>query len=38
MKKHIGILSISVLLLGGLTACNDFLDREPLDKETPEVF
>lgn len=38
MKKHIGILSISVLLLGGLTACNDFLDREPLDKVTPEVF
>lgn len=38
MKKYIGILSIGVILMGGLTACNDFLDREPLDKVTPEVF
>ena len=32
MKKHIKLLTIGTLLLGGLTGCNDFLDREPLDK------
>ena len=30
MKKHIKLLTIGTLLLGGLTGCNDFLDREPL--------
>ncbi|MDO5608934.1 MAG: RagB/SusD family nutrient uptake outer membrane protein [Capnocytophaga sp.] len=38
MKRYIQhklILGISVL---ALTACNDFLDREPLDQVTPEVF
>lgn len=24
--------------MGSLTSCNDFLDREPLDKVTPEKF
>ena len=36
MKKHIKLLTIGTLLLGGLTGCNDFLDREPLDKVIPE--
>ena len=27
MKKHIKLLTIGTLLLGGLTGCNDFLDR-----------
>lgn len=38
MKKYIGIVSFSAALMGGLTACNDFLDREPLDKVIPEVY
>lgn len=36
MKKHIKLLTIGTLLLTGLTGCNDFLDREPLDKVIPE--
>lgn len=36
MKKHIKLLTIGTLLLSGLTGCNDFLDREPLDKVIPE--
>lgn len=35
-EKHIKLLTIGTLLLGGLTGCNDFLDREPLDKVIPE--
>lgn len=31
-------MTVSALLMGGLTGCNDFLDREPLDKVTPEKF
>lgn len=27
MKKHIKLLTIGTLLLGGLTGCNDFLDK-----------
>ena len=38
MKKHIKLLTIGTLLLGGLTGCNDFLDREPLDKVIPEKY
>ena len=33
MKKHIKLLTIGTLLLGGLTGCNDFLDREPLETD-----
>lgn len=29
---------MSTLLIGGLSGCNDFLDREPLDKVTPTDF
>lgn len=38
MKKHIRLLTIGTLLLGGLTGCNDFLDREPLDSVIPEKY
>ena len=38
MKRHIKLLTIGTLLLGGLTGCNDFLDREPLDKVIPEKY
>ncbi|MEG1866839.1 MAG: RagB/SusD family nutrient uptake outer membrane protein [Tannerellaceae bacterium] len=38
MKKYIGIFVTGTLLLGGLTSCNDFLDREPLDKVIPEKY
>ncbi len=38
MKKYIGLLTIGTLLMGGLTGCNDFLDREPLDKVIPEKY
>lgn len=38
MKKHIKLLALGTLLLGGLTGCNDFLDREPLDKVIPENY
>lgn len=36
MKKFIYILS--VILAVGLVGCNDFLDREPLDKVTPPMY
>lgn len=26
------------LMLSALSSCNDFLDREPLDKITPEIY
>lgn len=38
MKKQISIFALSTLLIGGLSSCNDFLDREPLDKVTPSDF
>ncbi len=38
MKKQISIFALSTLLIGGLSGCNDFLDREPLDKVTPTDF
>lgn len=38
MKKQISIFALSALLAGGLSSCNDFLDREPLDKVTPIDF
>lgn len=38
MKKYIGLLTIGTLLMGGLTGCNDFLDREPLDQVIPEKY
>ena len=30
MKNYIQYLTIGALLMGSLTSCNDFLDREPL--------
>ena len=38
MKTYIKVLTIGAFIMGGLTNCNDFLDREPLDKVTPEKF
>lgn len=38
MKKYIQLLTVGAVLMGSLTSCNDFLDREPLDKVTPETF
>lgn len=38
MKKYIRLFTIGTLLLGGLTGCNDFLDREPLDQVTPPQY
>ena len=38
MKKHIKLLTIGTLLLGGLTGCIDFLAREPLDKVIHEKY
>lgn len=35
VHKHILLLAVG---LAGLTACNDFLDREPLDQVTPNNF
>ena len=32
MKNYIQYLTIGALLMGSLTSCNDFLDREPLDR------
>ena len=37
MKKYIHIL-LTVLLIGSFTACNDFLDREPLSNLSPEGY
>ena len=38
MKKYIKFIAVGTLLMGGLTGCNDFLDREPLDMVTPQAF
>lgn len=38
MKKYIQFMAVGTLLMGGLTSCNDFLDREPLDMVTPQAF
>lgn len=38
MKTYIKVLTIGALIVGGLTSCNDFLDREPLDKVTPDKY
>ena len=38
MKRYIQLFTLGAFLVGGLTSCNDFLDREPLDKVTPENF
>ena len=38
MKKYIKFIAVGTLLMGGLTGCNDFLDREPLDVVTPQAF
>ncbi|WP_444326337.1 RagB/SusD family nutrient uptake outer membrane protein, partial [Paraprevotella clara] len=37
MKKYIHIL-LTVLLIGSFTACNDFLDRDPLSNLSPEGY
>lgn len=38
MKTYIGIITFGACLMGGLSSCNDFLDREPLDQVTPEAY
>lgn len=38
MKKYIQLCAVGSFLMGGLTSCNDFLDREPLDKVIPETY
>lgn len=38
MKIYIKLFAIGTLLTGGLTSCNDYLDREPLDKVIPEKY
>lgn len=38
MKIYIKLFAIGTLLAGGLTSCNDYLDREPLDKVIPEKY
>lgn len=38
MKKYISIFALGTLLMGGLSSCNDFLDREPMDTITPTDF
>ena len=38
MKRYIQLFTLGAFLVGGFTSCNDFLDREPLDKVTPENF
>lgn len=37
MKKYI-ILLVLTLFVGMLTSCDDFLDREPLDQVTPQMY
>ena len=36
MKRYFKYIALSAGVL--LSSCNDFLDREPLDKVTPEAF
>lgn len=38
MKIYIKLFAMGSLLLSGLTGCNDYLDREPLDKVIPEKY
>ncbi len=38
MKKVNIIISIAILMAMSLVSCNKFLDREPLDQVTPEVY
>ena len=38
MKKYIAYIALGAILSVNLTGCNDFLDREPLDKVTPGVY
>lgn len=38
MKRYIQLFTLGAFLVGGFTSCNDFLDREPLDKVIPEKF
>lgn len=40
MKQKYFQIKVVVLSLGmfAFTSCNDFLDREPLDKITPEIY
>ena len=37
MKKYIKLLFLS-LIIATLSSCNDFLDREPLDQVTPQMY
>lgn len=38
MKKNIIILAIIITAALSLSSCDDFLDRKPLDKITPEIY
>ncbi len=38
MKTYIKLFMLGALTLGSLTSCNDFLDRDPLDKVTPPKY
>lgn len=38
MKKYIQLFAAGMLVMGSLTSCNDYLDREPLDKVTPNAY
>lgn len=37
MIRNIAYIALGAALSLGVTGCNDFLDREPLDKVTPNV-
>jgi hypothetical protein len=38
MKKYIYIAAFIALVWGGLTSCDDFLNREPLSSVAPDVY
>lgn len=38
MIRNIAYIALGAALSLGVTGCNDFLDREPLDKVTPNVY
>lgn len=36
--QHIAQVALAVALLGGTTSCEDFLNREPMSKLSPETY
>ena len=38
MKRHILISTIAMALAAGFTSCEDFLDKQPLDKVSTSTF